>query len=351
MSLFTTVDVLIIGGGPAGLGAATTISRLKRSCLLYDSGLYRNEVVEHSHTISGFEGGNPKDFKNKVKSDLEKFYSDTLEFRNGLITNLRAMDDVQHGHAFEALDSEGKLIVAKKVVLATGIKDHLPNIEGVKEQWGKRIIHCIFCHGTETANAPFAFLFTKANSMRNEKLVETMLKLWKNLNHTDRYILTHGMDVDTPEGRKDAGLDGKIDLLKKLGYQIIFTPIQSILEDSSKSKLIITFTDQSTINVPAMLLFPEKFSPSEHSAPLLTEELLGDRLQAWGTIPGPSASGSGATGLPPRMGDDPRTPVRGLFWAGNSGSAAANVTLSLAQGQMAGVMAGDQLGDEELAKL
>ncbi|WVW82203.1 hypothetical protein I302_104209 [Kwoniella bestiolae CBS 10118] len=346
-----SVDVLIIGGGPAGLSAATSVARLKRSCLLYDSGLYRNSMVEHSHTIAGFEGNNPKDLREKMKSDLEALYSDTLTFVDGKITSLKKVDDERYGQVFEALDDEQRKLRARKVVLATGLMDHLPDIEGVQEQWGKRLIHCIFCHGTETANAPFAFLFTKPNAYMNKNLVETMLRLWKNLNHTDRYILTHGLDVETEQGRKDAGLEGKLDLVKRLGYQIITTPIQSIHEDPSKSTLIVTFTDDRTITVPAMLLFPERFTPSEHSAPLLTEELLGSKLQPWGTIPPPPPSADGRPAVQPRMGDDPRTAVRGLFWAGNSGSGAANVTVSIAQGQMAGAVAGDQLGEEELAKL
>ena len=91
------------------------------------------------------------------------------------------------------------------------------NVLCVKEQWGKKIIHCIFCHGTETANAPFAFLLTRENASMNPKLVESMLKLWRSLNHTEKYILTHGMDVETEQGRKDAGLEDRYDLLKRLG--------------------------------------------------------------------------------------------------------------------------------------
>ncbi|WRT64059.1 uncharacterized protein IL334_000987 [Kwoniella shivajii] len=345
MSLVTMVDLLVIGGGPAGLSAALTFSRLKRSCVLYDSGLYRNAGVAHSHTISGFENADPDDFRSKMRQDLKDYYSDTLEYRKGLITSLKKSDG-----GFKASDDQGRDVVARKVVLATGLKDHLPDIEGVTEQWGKRIIHCIFCHGTETANLPFAFLFTKSNSYMNARLVDTMLKLWRSLKHTDRYILTDGMDVETEQGRKDAGLEEQYDLIKKLGYKIVSSKITSVKENSEKTSLEIKFDNHDPISVPNMLLFPERFTPSSDAAPLLTEELLGAQLQAWGTIAPPS-SGLGASGMPPRMGDDPKTNVRGLFWAGNSGSAAANYTISLAQGQAAGGMAGDQLGEDDLAKL
>ncbi|WWC58543.1 uncharacterized protein I303_101086 [Kwoniella dejecticola CBS 10117] len=350
MSLVTYVDLLIVGGGPAGLSAATAFSRLKRTCLLYDSGVYRNEGVKHAHLISGYEHCSPSDFRSKMKEDLLKYYSDTFEYRPGRITNLRKLDDQSKEWDFEAIDDQERLISAKKVVLATGLKDRLPDIQGVKEQWGKKIIHCIFCHGTETANAPFAFLLTKANAPMNPKLVESMLKLWRSLNHTDKYILTHGMDFETEQGRKDAGLEEKYDLIKKLGYKIISTPIRSITETVSQNALEIKFEDGKQIQVPAMLLFPEGFSANEHATSLLTEDFLEDKLAMFGTIAPPSKEMS-MTGLPPRMGDDPRTNVHGLFWAGNSGSAFANVTISLAQGQNAAVMAGDQIGEEEMKKL
>lgn len=122
----TQTDLLIIGGGPAGLSAAITFSRLRRPCVIYDSGNYRNASASHSHTILGFEGQDPADFRAKVRSELLRDYSTTTTFRNGQIVSL-----VKTGEEFEAKDAEGNTLKARKVILATGLKDHLPDILGV----------------------------------------------------------------------------------------------------------------------------------------------------------------------------------------------------------------------------
>lgn len=84
---------------------------------------------------------------------------------------------------------------------------------GLQKAWGKRAIHCIFCHGTETHDQPFAYLFTPNNPF-NQHAATSLIKLWYSLNHTERYILTHGADIDTPEGLKASGLESIIDLLR-----------------------------------------------------------------------------------------------------------------------------------------
>lgn len=123
----TKIDLLIIGGGPAGLSAAITFSRLRRSCVIYDSGDYRNASASYSHTILGFEGQNPADYRAKVRSELLRDYNATTTFRNGQIVSL-----VKVGEDFEAKDAEGNTLKARKVILATGLKDHLPDIAGMQ---------------------------------------------------------------------------------------------------------------------------------------------------------------------------------------------------------------------------
>ncbi|OCF32787.1 hypothetical protein I316_05423 [Kwoniella heveanensis BCC8398] len=348
----TTTDLLIVGGGPAGLSAAIMFSRLNRPCVVYDSGLYRNEGVAHSHTIAGYENAPPADVRSKIRADLQEYYGHSAEYRKGKIVEVKR---VEGENRFEAKDEEGRSINARKVVLATGLKDHLSEIPGLAEQWGKRAIHCIFCHGTETREQPFAFLVTEKNKAFNPMMISSIFKLWRPLNHTKSYIFTHGLDVEDPagQGRKDAGLEKDYDLVRSLGYEIITSPVESVYENTDKTALDIKFTSHPPITIPYMLVFPEKMTPSAHS-PWLAG-LFSEPLGPMGTIPFPPAppvsEGEAQAKGMPRMGDDPKTSVKGLFWAGNSGSAVANVAMSVAQGQMAAAMAGDELGEEDINKL
>ncbi|WVQ97245.1 hypothetical protein IAU59_004356 [Kwoniella sp. CBS 9459] len=347
-----STDLLVVGAGPAGLSAAIMFSRLNRPCVIYDSGSYRNEGVAHSHTIAGYENASPADVRSKMRKDLQEFYGRTAEYRKGTIVDVKRIDEENR---FEVTDEEGRRISARKVVLATGLKDYLPEIPGLAEQWGKRAIHCIFCHGTETREQPFAFLFTERNKAFNSMMVGGMLKLWRPLKHTKSYILTNGLDVEDPagQGRKDAGLEKEYDLVRSLGYEIITSSIESVVETADKTALEIHFTSHPSITIPYMLIFPEKMTPPPHS-PWLAG-LFDQPLGPMGTIPfrpePPVTDGKAQAKGMPRMGDDPRTGVKGLFWAGNSGSASANVAISVAQDQMAGSFAGDELGEEDIESL
>lgn len=127
----TTTEMLIIGGGPAGLSTATFFARVNRPFILYDSQLYRNAQSPVAHTIMGYEGVSPAEYRAKVRRELEELYGKDRhglgngDFRNGKIVSLEKVDGT-----FEAVDSEGRRIQARKVVLATGIKDVLPDIPG-----------------------------------------------------------------------------------------------------------------------------------------------------------------------------------------------------------------------------
>lgn len=121
----SNVDLLIIGGGPAGLSAALMFSRLGRPTLVYDSGLYRNQMSPIAHTILGNEGIDPAVYRRKARAEIEQGY-DLTKFVNGKITRL-----VKGSGGFEAEDEAGNKVQAKQVILATGVADVLPSIPGM----------------------------------------------------------------------------------------------------------------------------------------------------------------------------------------------------------------------------
>lgn len=135
----TKTDLLIIGGGPAGLSTATFFARVNRPFVLYDSGLYRNVQSPIAHTIMGFEGVSPEAYRQQVHDQLEGLYGQGKEslgngeFRKGKVVRLVESRDSADGETeFEAVDEAGNKVLARKVVLATGIKDVIPPIPGTR---------------------------------------------------------------------------------------------------------------------------------------------------------------------------------------------------------------------------
>ncbi|KAI0196024.1 hypothetical protein EV127DRAFT_458796 [Xylaria flabelliformis] len=147
------VDVLIIGGGPAGLAVASGLARQLHTAIVFSSGSFRNGAVQHMHNVTGWDHGNPADFRAKSKTDILSRYN-TIQFRDVSVTNVKKLDSGR----FEVVDDAGDKYEGRKIVIASGIRDIMPGIPGYSELWGKGIFHCLFCHGYEERGAASAGL-------------------------------------------------------------------------------------------------------------------------------------------------------------------------------------------------
>lgn len=141
-------DVIVIGGGPAGLQAALTLGRMHRSVLMLDSGEYRNATVEHAHNYVTHDGIAPAEFRRLARHDLAAY--DTVEVREAPAGRVE-----QDGDGF-VVHLDGATERAAAVVLATGVRDALPDVPGLADAWGREIAHCPFCHGHELAGRTVA---------------------------------------------------------------------------------------------------------------------------------------------------------------------------------------------------
>lgn len=136
-----TYDAVVIGGGPAGLSAATWLGRYRRRTLLVDSGSYRNEAVIASHGYLGSDGMNPADLRARAQADLAAYK--TVDWRSGAVTAISG----ERG-AF-TVDVDGESIGALRIVMATGVSDEFPDIENFFEHYGASAFHCPTCDGYE----------------------------------------------------------------------------------------------------------------------------------------------------------------------------------------------------------
>ena len=132
MAMKSILDVLIIGGGPAGLSVATGLARQLYTAVVFDSGMYRNERANHMHNVLTWDHQDPADFRKKGRMDILKRYT-TIDFQD---TEVISVTKTAQGH-FELADAQGKTWTGRKLVLATGVRDVFPDIEGYGECWAR----------------------------------------------------------------------------------------------------------------------------------------------------------------------------------------------------------------------
>lgn len=136
-------DALVIGGGPAGLQAALTLGRMHRPTLLLDSGTYRNAPVDAMHNIVTNDGRDPAEFRAIVRGEIAAY--DSVEVRDLAAASVDRRDD----GTFATTLADGSVVESRTVVLATGLRDVMPDVPGFAEQWGRTVHMCPFCHGHE----------------------------------------------------------------------------------------------------------------------------------------------------------------------------------------------------------
>ncbi|MFC3159090.1 NAD(P)/FAD-dependent oxidoreductase [Chryseobacterium arachidis] len=155
-------DVIIIGGSYAGLSAAMALGRSLRNVLIIDSGKPCNRQTPHSHNFITHDGKTPKEISHSAKEQVLKY--ETVKFYNGLVVKIS-----KDSNRFKVETERNEIFYAKKLVLATGVKDIMPDIPGFAECWGISVIHCPYCHGYEVkgkvtgimSNSEMTFDFTK----------------------------------------------------------------------------------------------------------------------------------------------------------------------------------------------
>ena len=158
-------DVVIIGGSWAGLAAAMQLGRARRRVLVVDAGRPRNRFARSAHGFLGQDGRAPKDILETFRDQVLAY--PTVRFQSGEAKEARG--SVVEG--FEIELSSGGRIGARRLILATGVVDELPNFPGLAERWGSTVLHCPYCHGYEVADERIGVLATSEKSVHQALLL------------------------------------------------------------------------------------------------------------------------------------------------------------------------------------
>lgn len=157
-------DAIIVGGGFAGLAAATYLARARRSVRIVDTGKPRNRFADASHGFLGHDGSDPRHILETARRQLLAY--PTAELIEAEASAARAHDD-----GFLVRLAGGEEIMARKLILAFGLRDELPEIPGISERWGKTVLHCPYCHGIEFSDEQLGVLYRTPMSVHQASLI------------------------------------------------------------------------------------------------------------------------------------------------------------------------------------
>ena len=160
MSAAQTYDVVVVGGGAAGLSAALVLGRARRRVAVVDAGAPRNAPAAHMQGFLSRDGMPPTELLAAGRAEVAGYGVELISDR---------VETVEPGFAVHL--AGGQVLVARRILVTTGVTDELPDIPGVHERWGRDLLHCPYCHGWEVRDQPLGVLGTLPGSVQHALLV------------------------------------------------------------------------------------------------------------------------------------------------------------------------------------
>lgn len=309
-----TYDVVVIGGGAAGLAGAVALARSRRSVLVVDAGEPRNAPARGVHNYLGREGVAPHDLYAAGRAEAAAYGA---QVRVGRVTSAARWPEGERGTGFD-LEVDGVRVSARRLLLASGSVDELPDLPGLAARWGRDVLHCPFCHGWEVRDRAIGVLATGAMSAHQALMFRQL--------SDDVTLFLHGA---TPVSETD------LTRLAARGVRVVPEAVTDVVV--AEDRLVgLRLATGEVVARDALVVATVVVARSEVAAML---GLAAEPIEVNGQLVG-TAVPADPTG---------RTPVPGLFAAGNVTSPMAQVVVSAAAGLGAGAMINADLIEEETA--
>jgi thioredoxin reductase len=282
-------DVIVVGGSYAGLSAALQLARARRNVLVIDAARRRNRFARHSHGFLTQDGSEAATIATQGRAQLQAYPN--VAWASDTATSAAGSSDY-----FEVALSDGGTVSGRRLVLAMGVTDTLPTIEGLAERWGRSVFHCPYCHGYELDEGDIGVLATGELSMHHALMLPDWGRVTLFLN-----------DAFTPD-------DAQYEALARRGVMIEATPVVRIDGEAE-----VVLRDGRRLPMTGLFVVPRTTVTGTLS------QQLGCAMEA-----GPMGEFIATDAMK-------ATNVPGVFCCGDMARAAGSVALAVADGAMAGV--------------
>jgi len=293
-------DAIVVGGSFAGLSAAMQLARARKRVLVIDAGQPRNRFAKTSHGFFGQDGKPPAEILREAARQVAAY--PTVRFIQGEATGASQTDG-----GFTVTLGDGREEQAARLVLATGVRDELPPIPGMRERWGRTVLHCPYCHGYEVAGGALGVLASDPVMAVHKAM---LIPDWGQTT-----LFTQGLFE--PDAEQAAQLAAR-------GVQVERAPVVELLGEAPELEAV-RLADGRVIPLQAIFAAPDV----RMASPLA--EALGCAFE------------QGPQGPYIRVDDRKQTTVAGVYAAGDASAAMHNATLASASGVLAGIGAHQSL--------
>jgi thioredoxin reductase/SAM-dependent methyltransferase len=305
-------DVVVVGGGAAGLSGALALGRSRRSVLVLDAGSPRNAPAGHVHNYLGREGTPPLELLETGRGEVAQY---GVQVTIGEVDAVRPWD--LPGIGFVVTTDDGREVLARRLLVASGVTDVLPDVPGLADRWGRDVLHCPYCHGWEVRDRAIAVLGTNG-------LAAHQAMLFRQLTEDVVLVLTEGSPRPTEED---------LERLAARGVRVVADPpVEVLIEDDALRGLRLASGE--VLACDAVVVSPVFRARAEFLGPPGLEP---EPFEVGGNVLGtliPSEP-TGATAVP------------GVWVAGNVSDAMAQVISAAAAGLRVGAMVNADLIEEE----
>ncbi len=198
-------DAVVIGGGAAGLSGALMLARSRRSVVVIDSGTPRNAPAQGVHGLLGHDGIPPADLLKRGREEVWGY--------GGQIIDGEVASTEPAGDGFTVTLTDGRALHARRLLVATGLRDELPDVPGLAEHWGRGVVHCPYCHGWEVRDEPIGVLAVGPASVHHALLFRQLTD--------DLVYFTNGTALDDDTRARFTGKD----------IRVVDTPVTRVESD------------------------------------------------------------------------------------------------------------------------